>query len=365
MGALGRALCKAMRESSAWFVDTTLRDGEQAAGVAFTTDQKCAIAVALFEAGVRELEFGIPAMGESACSDMREVRAAVPGAFLLAWCRARDGDVVAAERSGADGVHLSFPVSERHLRIWGKSTEWMLDAMGSLTALAAGRFGYVTVGAQDAGRARPGVLEAFARAVGESPAIRLRLADTVGILTPSGTRELVRRVRAAAPGLPLEFHAHNDLGMATANTLSAYEAGARCPSTTVNGLGERAGNAAFEELVMALKTACGVDPGIHAARLPALSTLVARASRRRLGPAKPVVGSGVFLHESGIHIRGLLRDPLSYQPFDPVEVGSKSRFHVGTHTGPGSLAALRASHALHGTAKASPSTNLHTHSMKP
>ncbi|MCS7009244.1 MAG: hypothetical protein NZL93_04830, partial [Chthoniobacterales bacterium] len=202
-----------MRAAKVWFVDTTLRDGEQAAGVDFADRDRAAIARSLVDAGVKELEVGIPASGPEVCRRIAIVAETVPQALLLAWCRARHDDLEAAATCPVHGVHFSFPVSERHLRIWGKTRQWVLRMLSELTAAAAERFDYVTVGAQDASRADRAFLEDFAAAVSQTPAFRLRLADTVGALTPEATRCMVERVRTAAPSLLVEFHGHNDLGM--------------------------------------------------------------------------------------------------------------------------------------------------------
>jgi len=314
-----------------WFVDTTLRDGEQAAGVEFSDTDRIAIARRLFDAGVRELEVGIPASGEEARRRIAVVARAVPDALLLAWCRARRDDLEAARLCPVHGVHLSFPVSDRHMQIWGKTRAWVLQTVASLTREAAALFDYVTVGAQDASRADEGFLAEFTAAVAPSPAIRLRLADTVGVLTPAATARMVGVARSAAPRLDLEFHGHNDLGMATANTVTAWQAGARCLSTTVLGLGERAGNAVFEEVALALKVACGAATGIAPAALPSLARLVERAAGRPHNPRRPVTGHDIHIHESGIHVTGLQRDPLSYQAFPAEWVGTRPTLRRRTY----------------------------------
>lgn len=317
-----------------WFVDTTLRDGEQAAGVSFSDADRRAIACGLAQAGVKELEAGIPASGPAACRAIGAVADAVPHLWLLAWCRARRDDVRAAARCPVQGIHLSFPVSDLHLRIWGKSKEWVFRSLEDLTGEAAGLVEYVTVGAQDASRADPEFLDDFCAAVAASPAIRLRLADTVGCLTPGRTTALVARARKSLRGKALEIHAHNDLGMATANTLAAWEAGAAYLSTTINGLGERAGNAPFAEVAMALRVAHGVDPRIDPAQLIPLGNLVARAAGRRINPHQPVTGPEIHRHQSGIHIAGLQRHPLAYEPFNPALTGASTEFVAGPANSP-------------------------------
>ncbi|HLP02653.1 MAG TPA: citramalate synthase [Opitutaceae bacterium] len=333
-----------MQISRIHLIDTTLRDGEQAAGVVFTRADKVAIARELVAAGVPELEAGIPAAGAEAQDDLRAVIEAIGADHVLAWCRADSGDLAAARACGATRVHISFPVSDLHLGAWGKDRRWVLRELSRLTADAAARFTFVSVGAQDATRADYGFLQEFAAAVACTPAQRLRIADTVGVAHPARLLREIAALRASAPGLILEIHAHDDLGMATANTLAAFEAGATAASVTVNGLGERAGNAALEQVVMALRVAHGADCGVRTEKLALLSALVARAAGRPIAPERPVVGAAAFRHETGLHCAGLLKDARTYEPFAPEIVGRRREpFAVGSKSGAAALgAALRA-----------------------
>lgn len=315
-----------------YLIDTTLRDGEQAAGVAFTLPEKLEIANSLSELGVPELEIGIPAMGPTEVAHIRSITQSAIKCRVLTWGRAKVEDLRAAIATGADAYHFSLPASSLHQRIWKKDTKWVLSQMHSIGRIARDHFGYFSVGAQDASRADLDFLKRFLEQACLCGARRVRYADTTGRLNPIQVYEIFTQLRASSD-LEIEFHAHNDLGMATANTLAAILAGADCASVTVNGLGERAGNAPLEEVATALLHTASIDMGYDITRFGKLSDLVANASGRALNWRKPITGPGSHTHESGIHCSGLMIDRSTYELFSPEAVGVKRPdFVIGRHS---------------------------------
>ncbi|MDQ8193425.1 hypothetical protein QEH59_03250 [Coraliomargarita sp. SDUM461004] len=321
-----------MPPKAPYLIDTTLRDGEQAAGVVFALSEKLQIARELDALGLPELEVGIPAMGASERAHIRMIAASGLQCKILTWGRATVEDLRAAMGSGADGFHFSLPASELHQRIWKKDAAWVFKTMESISRIAADHFEYFTIGAQDASRADNDFLKLFMHAAQSLGAKRIRYADTTGRLNPLQTQQVIQNLRSHAD-IEIEFHGHNDLGMATANSVTALLAGADCASVTVNGLGERAGNAPLEEVATALLCSSRIDLGLDISRLASLSDLVAHASDRRLKWDKPVTGKGSFTHESGIHCSGQMQDKSSYEVLKPEAVGHTRPPHViGRHS---------------------------------
>lgn len=319
-------------------VDTTLRDGEQAPGVAFTTDQKIQIATALAATEIDEIEVGTPAMGPAQRKTISQIVDLNLPVRLTAWCRATKQDLQWALSTGIQAVHLSLPVSQKHLQAISKNMTWVYDQLHDLVPWALERFEFVSVGAQDASRADVRELCHFVSEVQTAGAHRVRLADTVGIWQPMSIYQTCFDCVDAANGMAVGVHCHNDLGMALANSIMAIEAGVSTVDTTVLGLGERAGNAPLEQLIMAMTLRNADSPSrFHLDQLTGVCKLVAKASHQPTPVNQPIVGANVFSHESGIHVHAMLKDPTTYEPFSPSMIGRDRQFVMGKHSGKASL----------------------------
>jgi len=314
--------------------DTTLRDGEQTAGVVFANDEKIHIAKMLDLVGVHQIEAGIPAMGGDEKQAIKEIASLGLKASVMGWNRAVISDVKHSLECGVDAVALSISSSDIHIKHkLAKDRKWVLDSIRDSVKFAKDNDLYVSVNAEDASRSDPEFLVEFAATAKQAGADRLRYCDTVGILDPLQFYKRIKALKEQVE-IDIEVHTHNDFGMATANSIAGLEAGANYVNTTVNGLGERAGNSSMEELVMALRYNKNLELNIQTSLFRELSEYVALASGRSLPTWKPVVGSNLFVYESEGRASGVTRDPATYEMFLPGEVGLPRRFSVGKYSGP-------------------------------
>lgn len=315
-------------------VDTTLRDGEQTPGVLFSLDEKIDIAIQLDRAGVQYIEAGTPANGKSEQDAVREIINLGLEAEIITWNRALRQDIDCSLEIGARYIHISLPVSDIMIdNKLDRSRGWILNQLEIACEYLKQAGVLFSVGAEDATRANTCFLKDYAMTAENLGAHRIRICDTVGISDPFTIAKLISPLQKGLK-TPLEIHAHNDLGMATANALVAARTGVTAVDTTVIGLGERAGNTPLEEIIMALKLNMGIDTSVRLSMMKELAETVSLAARRPIAQNKCVVGAGIFTHESGIHVDGVRKNPVTYEPFHPELVGAKRRFIIGKHSGP-------------------------------
>lgn len=313
--------------------DTTLRDGEQAPYVAFNTKEKLSIAQGLIACGADELEIGIPAMGKQEQDDIKALLSLGLDAQMMTWNRATMHDLDASLECGIKAVDLSIPVSDILIDVkFGGKRDAMLRQLEEVVIAAKKEGIYVCIGAEDSSRASLEFIQEVMTLGKQLGADRFRYCDTVGVMTPTRTFDTIRYL-SSLDLLPIEMHTHNDFGLANANALSGLDAGAISVNTTVVGLGERAGNASFEQISMALKHLYKEARPMHARDIRALIETVTEAAGMTIAPNAPIVGAHLFSHESGVHASGMMKNGNAYEPFDATEVGGQRVFPIGKHSG--------------------------------
>lgn len=316
-----------------YIVDTTLRDGEQTAGVVFANQEKITIATMLSDLGVDQLEVGIPAMGGDEKEAIKQIVKRVKKSSIMAWNRAVIKDIEQSIDCGVDAVAISISVSDIHIQHKLKtSREWVIENMVKAVEFAKKNGLYVSVNGEDASRADKDFLVDFIKAAKQAGADRFRYCDTVGIMEPFKIRDNISYLYNNTD-FNIEMHTHNDFGMATANAIAGVSGGASHVGVTVNGLGERAGNAALEEVLMALMFVYNYKGEIDTKMFREVSEYVSMASGRVLPAWKAIVGDNMFAHESGIHADGAIKNPKNYEAFDPDIVGLERQIVIGKHSG--------------------------------
>ena len=320
-----------------YIFDTTLRDGEQTPGVALTVDEKMQIAQKLNNLGVDKIEVGFPASSKGEIESAKRINSLSLDSTLVGLARSLERDIDAVIESDLDYVHTFIGTSPLHRDYKLKmSKQAIIETAVNAVEYAKDHGLTVEFSAEDATRTERDFLFEVFNSVVDAGADFLDVPDTVGVLTPVFTRELITDIRNNFSA-PISVHFHNDFGLATANSLTAIECGANQAHVTVNGLGERTGNCSLEELVITLKVAYGIDLGLDTTRLYSLSHLVGRFTGVKMPVNKPIVGDNAFAHESGIHVHGILNNANTYEPMSPELVGHSRRIVLGKHTGANAL----------------------------
>lgn len=320
--------------------DCTLRDGEQQPGIVFTKEDKVAIAKKLSRLGIQEIEVGMPSSSAEDAKSARDiVELRLDNTKITAIARALKEDIDLVAGLGVQGVAISIPIGDlqrTHKLKW--SNQKYLDTCLSITEYARKKGLQVNLSPYDTTRVDLDFLDLVLEKVKDSGFVdRVRLVDTVGAANPAAIKYLVRRMKQVSGNLPIEIHVHDDFGMAVANTIAALEAGADVISSTINGLGERSGNAATEEIILALKVLYGIDLGIDLKLLKETSEFVEKLSGVYLQPHKSVVGKNCFSYETGMTIAGLFSMPFTAQPYSPEIVGQKTSIVLGKKSGMASI----------------------------
>lgn len=318
------------------FADCTLRDGEQQAGIVFDARAKVRIGRLLDEIGVYEIEAGTVASSDEDRNAISLLVQAQLNAKISVLCRGLEADIETAARLGVWGVRLSFPVSaiERTHKLKGISDDEYIQRTLALTSYARSLGMHVIFSPFDTTRADHDFLRRLALALEEEKAVdRLRIVDTTGCALPSAIEAIVELVHSAAPSIPVEIHCHNDFGLACANTLAGVAAGADYVSSTIGGIGERCGNAATEEVAMALEVLNGYHTGLDLRRFTEVATEISELSGIPIPVNKAVVGENAFRHEAGMVVAGVLKDPFTAEAYEPELVGQRREILLGKKSG--------------------------------
>jgi homocitrate synthase NifV len=315
------------------FLDTTLRDGEQSPGIYFTHEEKLHIACELDCIGVEIIEAGIPSLGEEERFNLKALTKLNLKAEILSWNRLLIEDIISSFNAGVTAIHVSVPTSDIMLEHKvGKTRDWVFRQMEEVFTFAIKEGATISFGAEDASRTDPAFLKKVFITAQELGAKRVRFADTLGIMTPIQVTQLIGSL-AKSLSIPIDFHGHNDFGLATANALSAWENGAHVISCSLLGLGERAGNTPLEEFAGIIHYLKGGIHDFNFVQLKNLCKTIAAWTESPIPDKKPLIGERIFTHESGIHVDGILKEPLTYELFPPEQIGGNRKIIPGKYSG--------------------------------
>lgn len=314
--------------------DTTLRDGEQTAGVVFSTSEKILIAKMLDEIGMDEIEAGIPVMGGAEKLSIKKINELGLNAKIIGWNRAKPEDIYASLDIGLKFIHISIPVSQIHMEYkLKKNFQYIKTSLIDILKILNKEGVKYSVGGEDSSRAEESTIIEIIKIAKEEGAYKYRYSDTVGMLNPLKTFKNIKKLTSLFKGIIIEIHTHNDFGMASANSVSALSTGAGSLSGSISGIGERAGNCALEEVIAYLNFIENKEIKFDFIKAKKLGEIISKITKRPIPVSKPVFGKNIFYHEAGIHTDGILKNPINYEAYLPEYVGAKRKLLTGKHSG--------------------------------
>ncbi len=314
--------------------DTTLRDGEQTAGIVFSASEKILIAKMLDETGADEIEAGIPVMGGHEKKAIKEINELGLKAKIVGWNRAKMEDIYSSLDIGLKVIHISIPVSQIHMEYkLKKDFQYIKTSLIDILKILNKEGVQYSVGGEDSSRAEENTIIEIIKIAKEEGAYKYRYSDTVGMLNPLKTFENIKKLTSLFKDIIIEIHTHNDFGMASANSVSALKAGAGSLSGSISGIGERAGNCALEEVIAYFNFIENKKIKFDLIKAKNLAKLIAKITKRPMPVSKPIFGKNIFYHEAGIHTDGILKNPINYEAYPPEYVGAERKLLIGKHSG--------------------------------
>ncbi|MDA8273091.1 MAG: homoaconitate hydratase [Deltaproteobacteria bacterium] len=314
--------------------DTTLRDGEQTAGIVFSASEKILIAKMLGEIGADEIEAGIPVMGGHEKRAIKEINELGLKAKIVGWNRAKMEDIYSSLDIGLKVIHISIPASQIHMEYkLKKDFQYIKTSLIDILRVLNKEGVQYSVGGEDSSRAEESTIIEIIKIAKEEGAYKYRYSDTVGILNPLKTFENIKKLTSLFKDIIIEIHTHNDFGMASANSVAAIKAGANSLSGSISGIGERAGNAALEEVIAYFNFIENKKIKFDLIKAKNLAKLIAKITKRPMPVSKPIFGKNIFYHEAGIHTDGILKNPINYEAYPPEYVGAERKLLIGKHSG--------------------------------